>query len=240
MKTTTLTIALLVTLIAPSLKASEGLDKGLSKKELAEVLPWAKNVQMTLKEALDNVSKIENYREAEEKLLREIKLAYSETGKSYAKSLTRFALNRGLDLYEMINKVKDGHKIFMPHLKLLILKVTAQNALLMTDKDINFIDGKIPNLDYAALAGVTLAQGIVIADNVITPKIRYHIIRSHLLFVQHDLYSSSERQSFARKIKKIQDLVKIYPAQISDYFKRYKASNEMRKLMDEIGIPFFP
>lgn len=236
MKKTALTLSLLsIFMTAATVKAAgDGLEKGLSKKEMAEILPWAKDVKKTLEEALREVSEMEDYKEGEKKLIGAITDALSQSGKSYSKLMVRFSLNRGLKFYNMVAKIPNNQLYFRPRTPIMILKLTVVNALYNIESDMAYLSQKETQINYLKQAQSMAITGVILGQNVITPKVRYAMVRAAMEYAQYDLYQDGKRTQYAREIEKMQRLLKRYPAKIGDYFKRYEATEAMIKQLSEV------
>ncbi|MBC7713727.1 MAG: hypothetical protein H7177_10325 [Rhizobacter sp.] len=205
----------------------EGTQRVLTKDQIAELLPWAKNSKIFLNDLLDNIQGLSTTDKID-RLVEGIQSTVGESAPKNSELLMRYALNRGLVLNEILSREMSDDVVGTQDAKLRVLKSSIQIALKYYDTDMQMLSAKtaapfvIFGLDYFAF----LSE---LNKSVFDASAQYAIQRTALEWLQWDLYRDLNNASYAPQIVKINNGLKTFPtkkltdAQSIAYIRQMKA-----------------
>jgi hypothetical protein len=210
----------------------EGTSRNLSDAQIEELLPWAKDSKVFLVELLDSIDDL-NIASKNEKLLAGIKTVVSESAPVSSELLMRYTLNRGLAIYDILNKETNKDAIGVADVKLRVLNSTIAMAIKYYDVDVDSLSqkSKITFADFGKDYYNFLAE---LNKSIFDASAQYAIQRTTLEWLQWDLYRDSNNTKYAARIVKINNALKKFPAQRVSDLQSIAYLKDMRKLAVEL------
>lgn len=210
----------------------EGTSRKLSDSQVEELLPWAKDSKVYLVELQDSLDNL-NVASKNEKLTSGIKTVVSESTPESSELLMRYALNRGLVIYDILNKESNSDAIGVADAKLRILNSTVALAIKYYDVDVDSLSqkSKITFADFGKDYYNFLAE---LNKSIFDASAQYAIQRTALEWLQWDLYRDTNNTKFANRIVKINNALKIFPAKKLTDSLSIAYLKDMKKLAEDL------
>lgn len=225
---------IIIPIISKPSTLEEGVARKLSDSQVEELLPWAKDSKIFLVELLDSVDDL-NMAGKNEKLLTGIKTVVTESTPDSSELLMRYALNRGLVIYDILNKETNKDAIGISDVKLRVLTSTINMAIKYYEIDIDALSqkSKITFADFGKDYYNFLAE---LNKSIFDASAQYAIQRTTLEWLQWDLYRDSNNTKYAARIVKINNALKDFPAQRLSDSQSIAFLKDMKKLAAEIKV----
>lgn len=210
----------------------EGVSRKLSDSQVEELLPWAKDSKIFLVELQDSLDNL-NVASKNEKLVSGINTVVSESAPESSELLMRYALNRGLVIYDILNKEASRDAIGVADAKLRILNSTVAMAIKYYDVDVDSLSqkSKITFADFGKDYYNFLAE---INKSIFDASAQYAIQRTALEWLQWDLYRDTNNTKFANRIVKINNALKVFPAKKLTDSQSIAYLKDMKKLAEDL------
>lgn len=215
---------------------------GLSKKELNDILPWAKNMALDIEEMLERGKKLEDP-EAEIFLKGKIENLLNGRFKSYSNLDAFKALEAGYKQYQFIINIPQHELYFLPQTKLFILKLSLIAAFhnfkivekIKKQKPYHF-DELTKNIDHRHYLVTLILNVALISSRIQNQKYEYAYLRFAFGQILRGMFKSSRRTDleYARMIKKIDNTIKAYPEKIKSISTLGDAVDEFEGLLKEL------
>lgn len=197
----------------PLIKSPQALEEGtqreLSPAQVAELLPWAKDSKVFLKDLLDNVQALSTTDKID-RLLDGVKTVVGESAPKNSELLMRYTLNRGLVISDIITRETSETTVGVTDLKLRILRASIKLAIKYYDADMASMTSKTPTpfIVYGSDYFEFLTD---LNKSIFDASAQYAIQRTALEWLQWDLYRDINNTSYASWIVKINNSLKTFP-----------------------------
>ncbi len=214
----------------------EGTQRELSRAQIAELLPWAKNSKLFLTDLLENIQPL-NTADKIESLVSGISSTVGESAPKHSELLMRYALNRGLVLNEILSKEMDPEAVGTQDAKLRVLKASIHLALKYYETDLAVMSAKM-NAPFVSFGLDYFNFLNEINKSIFDASAQYTIQRTSLEWLQWDLYRDLNNTSYAAQIVKINNGLKTLPTRkLSDsqsisYIRQMKALSSQLKISE--------
>jgi hypothetical protein len=212
----------------------EGLQRVLSQEQIAELLPWAKDSKIFMRDLIDG---LENYNSEEkiEKLLDGIKYIVVESAPKNSELLMRYALNRGLALYDILDKEASVDAVGTTDAKLRVLIQSIKMAYKYADQDIISMTQKKPQ-DFASFGIDYFSFVCELNKTIIDASAQYLILRTSLEYLQWDLYRDLSNKEFSNHIVKINNALKRLPNKSLKDSSAISSMREMKRIIETLRL----
>lgn len=212
----------------------EGTQRDLTAAQIAELLPWAKNSKSMLIDLVESTQALSTDDKIE-RMYEGVKSVVGESAPKNSELLMRYTLNRSLILVETLNKEMKSAAVGSADAKVRVLKLSIAMALKYFDADMaNLTNQKA--LPFAAF-GIDYFNFLTdLNKSIFDASSQYQIQRISLEWLQWDLYRDLNNASYASQIVKINNSLKIFPAnKVSDsaaikYIKQMKQTTQQLNL----------
>lgn len=216
----------------------EGTERVLTAQQIEELLPWAKNTKSELLNLLENVQGLSS-QDKLEKLVEGIKSVVPSSAPKNSELFMRYALNRGLVVYESLSKELDADAVGTIDAKIRILTASINMALNYYDNDLKLMDKK-KSATFASF-GIEYFEFLYeLNKSIFDASAQYVIQRTALEWLQWDLYRDLNNQAFASQIIKINSGLKTFQAakvkdsQAITFIRRMKQISSELKLRETL------
>ena len=187
----------------------EGTQRELSKAQIAELLPWAKDSKLFLVDLLENIQGL-TMQDKIDRLSEGLATVVGESASKNSELLMRYALNRGLVLNNILASEMSADAVGTADARLRVLKSSIEIALKYYETDMAILQKKstapyvIFGLDYFEF----LSE---LNKSIFDASAQYSIQRTALEWLQWDLYRDLNNASYAPQIVKINNSLKTFP-----------------------------
>lgn len=187
----------------------EGTQRELSKAQIAELLPWAKDSKLFLVDLLENIQGL-TMQDKIDRLSDGLATVVGESASKNSELLMRYALNRGLVLNNILASEMSADAVGTADARLRVLKSSIEIALKYYETDMAILQKKstapyvIFGLDYFEF----LSE---LNKSIFDASAQYSIQRTALEWLQWDLYRDLNNASYAPQIVKINNSLKTFP-----------------------------
>jgi hypothetical protein len=212
----------------------EGTQRILTKDQIAELLPWAQNSQVYLKDLLESVELLSSVEKAE-KLSDGIKVVVTEVSSKNSELFMRYVLNRALVINETISEEVNQDDVGAADVKLRVLISSIKMALKYYDSDLQTLT-KNQNPDFAVFGLEYFNFLNNLNNSIFDASAQYAIQKTSLEWFQWDLYRSLNNQAFAPQIIKINNALKTFPAKNINDAKALSNIRQMKRLVSSMKI----
>lgn len=186
----------------------EGTQRELTSAQVAELLPWAKDSKIFLKDLLENVNTL-SMTDKVDYLIDGIKNIVGESGPRKSELLMRYALNRGLVLNDILVREIDSNSVGLIDAQLRILRSSILLAISSYDKDMDAMAKK----SKTSLADFGLDYFEFLSElnkSIFDASAQFQIQRTTLEFLQWDLYRDLNNTAYAPQIVKINNALRAF------------------------------
>jgi hypothetical protein len=195
--------------ITKPLVLEEGTQRELTTAQIAELLPWAKNSRLFLKDLLESTQGIATS-DRIERLTSGIKEVVLESNQKNSELFMRYILNRGIVLNEIIEKESDPTLAGSSDAQIRVLLMSINMALKYFDVDMQILSKK--SAAPFKTFGVEYFEFLNdLNKSIFDASTQYNIQRTALEWLQWDLYRDLNNARFAPQIFKINNNLKIFP-----------------------------
>lgn len=187
----------------------EGTQRELSKAQIAELLPWAKDSKLFLVDLLENIQGL-TIQDKIDRLAEGLATVVGESASKNSELLMRYALNRGLVLNNILASEMSADAVGTADARLRVLKSSIEIALKYYETDMAILQKRttapyvIFGLDYFEF----LSE---LNKSIFDASAQYTIQRTALEWLQWDLYRDLNNASYAPQIVKINNGLKSFP-----------------------------
>lgn len=193
-------------------RLGEGVDRGLTDEQVAQLYPWARNAKNSLEEALE----ISQNFPIEEKALflsQQIEDVVFESV-SNSQLLMRYILNRGLMFYGIIKENSHPNSLSALQASSMLLTASIHLALDYYQHDLDYLRARTRlNFEGFAKFGNRYASMIFwLNESIIDAGAQYLVGRAALEILQWDYYRDLNREHYAMQIVTIQNALKLLPS----------------------------
>ncbi len=202
----------------------EGTETRLSGVQVMELVPWANRSNEKLRQMLHNVSKLRNPWQIKQTLLSGIKSLILTQTPERTELMMRYVLNRGLKVFDEIDKYTSETTPGVIDLKIRILRLSALMAIDYYKDDLKYITGQnkiiqgplnnsppdtLVNLPFGSFAIEYSDFLMKFNESVTHAKAQYAIGLMALGLFQWDLYRDDlKKLQYAPAITKIYDFLR--------------------------------
>jgi hypothetical protein len=212
----------------------EGTQRELSAAQIAELLPWAKNSKLFLNDLLESLQGLSSA----DKLSRMVDGITSVVGESAPKNselLMRYVLNRGLVVNEILSKQVKEEEVGTIDVKIRVLISSIKLAVKYYDDDVNTMTKKA-SAPFAKF-GVDYNEFLTeLNKSIFDASAQYNIQRISLEWLQWDLYRDLNNASYAPQIVKINNSLKVFPANVTSDRSALSYIKQMKLVSSQLGI----
>lgn len=188
----------------------EGTQRELTEAQVAELLPWAKNSRIFLKDLKNSLQGLSSADKLE-RLETGIATVVTESAPKNSELFMRYILNRSLVVNNILKAEMAGDEVGSIDTKLRVLSLSIDMAVKYYDKDMEVISKKMsaPFIEFGIEYFNFLTE---VNKSVFDASASYNIQRTAMEWLQWDLYRDLNNQQMASQIVKINNSLKIYPA----------------------------
>lgn len=212
----------------------EGTQRQLSDAQIAELIPWAKNSKMFLKDLLDSTQGLST-EDKIERLDFGIKQVVSESAPKHSELLMRYVLNRAIVVKDILSKEMDSAAVGTADAKLRNLIASINMAIKYYETDMNTLSKKsIP--DFQVFGEDYFKFLSELNKSVFDASAQYKIQRTSLEWLQWDLYRDLNNIRHAPNIIKINNALKMTPAGNQSDFQYIKNIQQLKRITLQLEI----
>lgn len=216
----------------------EGTQTTLSQSAIDELLPWAKDSKIFLNDLIENIQGLSTSDKID-RLAEGLRQVVGESAPKNSELLMRYALNRGLVIYDLLSREASADAVGTADAKLRVLRASIDLAIKYYDTDMAILQKKTTapyvtfGLDYFSF----LTE---LNKSVFDASAQYAIQRTALEWLQWDLYRDLNNTSYASQIIKINNSLKTFPnkklsdAQSIAYIRQMKAIAQQLKVAETL------
>ncbi len=212
----------------------EGTQRQLSDAQIAELIPWAKNSKMFLKDLLDSIQGLST-EDKIERLDFGIKQVVSESAPKHSELLMRYVLNRAIVVKDILTKEMDSAAVGTADAKLRNLVASINLAIKYYEIDMNTLSKKsIP--DFQIFGEDYFKFLSELNKSIFDASAQYSIQRTSLEWLQWDLYRDLNNTRHAANIIKINNALKMVPAGKQSDFQYIKNIQQLKRISQQLDI----
>lgn len=189
----------------------EGIQRDLTSDQVAQLIPWAKNSKLELKELLESVKQL-NTEDKIEKLVIGIESIIEKSAQKNSELLMRYVLNRALVINKELSEEMDSLVVGSMDVKLRVLSTSITMALDYSDDDVTTLNTN-NKIRYAMFGKVYYSFLYELNKSIFDASAQYKILKTALEWYQWDLYRDLDNNVYAAYIVKINNILKQYPKQ---------------------------
>ena len=212
----------------------EGIQRELSKEQIAELLPWAKDSKFFLTDLLESVQG-NNASDKVERLTDGIVSVVGESAPKRSELLMRYVLNRGLVLNKILSEEMNGDTVGTVDAKLRVLTSSIAMAIKYYDVDMSTLQKK-SNAPFAKFGMVYFKFLNELNKSIFDASAQYQVQRVSLEWFQWDLYRDVNNASYAPQIVKINNALKIFPVKRLTDTQSITYIRQMKALAQQLGL----
>jgi hypothetical protein len=224
-----------IPVISSPLGLEEGTQRTLTEAQIAELLPWAKDSKMFLSDLLENIQGL-SIEDKIDRLREGMMSVVGESAPKHSELLMRYSINRGLSIFEILNREVQNTAVGSADAKLRVLRSSILMALKYYEIDMNILSKKseapfvLFGMDYFEfLTGLN--------KSIFDASAQYAIQRSALEWLQWDLYRDLHNISYAPQIVKINNSLKTFPNKKLTDAQSIAFIRQMKKVGQQMAIP---
>ena len=120
---------------------NEGIQRGLTEAQIAELLPWAKDSKVFLADLLENVEELSTTDKVE-RLIDGIKKSVLESAPKNSELLMRYTLNRALAVSSILTNEMDPNAVGSVDVQSRVLILSIKLALKYYEADMDSLNNK--------------------------------------------------------------------------------------------------
>ncbi len=229
---------IILPVITKPVALQEGTQRELSKDQIAELLPWAKNSKIFLSDMLDNIQSLSTADKVD-RLVEGITTVVGDSGPKNSELLMRYALNRGLVIHGILSAEMAADAVGTSDAKLRVLVSSVKLAIKYYDSDMEYLTKKT-GAPYV-LFGIEYFEFLnELNKSVFDATAQYNLQKTALEFLQWDLYRDLNNTTFAPQIVKVNNALKLLPkksltdAQAIAQIRQMKALAQQLKLRETL------
>ena len=212
----------------------EGTQTSLTHLQIAELLPWARDSKMFLKDLLDSIQGLST-RDKIEKLELGIKQIVSDSALKHSELLMRYILNRAIVLKNLINREMSESSVGTDDTKLRVLVMSINLATKYYDIDMKLLSKRVIS-DFQAFGEDYFIFLSELNKSIFDASAQYFIQRTSLEWLQWDLYRDLNNTRHAPKILKIRNALKFFPVGKLTDSQYLKNIQQLKRVTLQIGI----
>lgn len=203
----------------------EGVQRELTPTQIGELLPWANDSKAFLVDLLDATRGLPVTQKCE-RLYDGIKQVIGESNPKNSELFMRYILNRSIALADLLAKETDANAVGSVDSKLRVLTLSIGMAITYYDIDLKNITEKKSSYAGFGIAYFNFLNEL--SKSIFDASAQYKISRTSLEWLQWDLYRDLNNTSYAQKIVKIHNALRIFPTTSSndalaiDYIRQVK------------------
>lgn len=188
----------------------EGVQRVLTQEQVNELLPWAKDSKIFLIDLLAALEGL-NSEDKVSRLLEGIDQVVRDSGGKNSEMFMRYVLNRAVVIHGLLNKEIDSSAVGSLDAKIALLTNSIKMAIRYYDVDVKYLQtsSSAPYASFGKDYFIFLKQ---LNKSIVDASAQYTIERTALEFLQWDLYRDINNKAAASKIVKINNGLKLYPA----------------------------
>lgn len=225
---------IIIPVISKPAVLQEGTQRELTAAQIAELLPWAKDSKVFLKDLLESTQGLSSTDKLD-RLVEGMKTVVGESAPKNTELLMRYAINRGLVLNEILAKESSVETVGSIDAKVRVLVSSINMAIKYYDTDMATLSKKSPapfvtfGMDYFNF----LTE---LNKSIFDATAQYSIQRTSLEWLQWDLYRDLNNTGYAAQIVKINNSLKVYPAKVTSDKQAISFIRQMKGLTSQLDI----